>query len=226
MLTYLKITKADVNLFVASFAIALMIFSGIYAKYAGAETESLSVTVATASTFSVDTNNFSGDLTPGTPKQATSTISVLTNNSTGWYVELYGNSRATGDTTMDLDTDASVGITDKTEWIPGSATTSAGNAASITSGDDVLAFRAMSASGTPRFLSTSWWGTSDTMFNANQLWAGFASTTAVNKKIGQIITGDYNSGTALNTVQYYLDVSSGQRTGAYSGDLIFTLVTP
>jgi hypothetical protein len=228
MLDYLKITKTDINLFVAAVMISLMVFSGIYAQFAGgAETESLSVTVAAASSFSVDTNNFSGDLTPGTPKFATSTLSVTTNTAGGWYVELYGVDRATGNTTMDLSTDISVGITDATEWIPGSATTSAGNAASITSGNDVLAFRAMSASGTPRFLATTWWGAADGWPGSGTTkWAGFASTTAVNKKIGQISSGDYNSAAAINTVQYYLDVSSGQQTGAYSGDVIYTLVTP
>jgi len=227
MVNLLKITKTDINLFAAAVVIALMFFSGIYAQFAGAETEGLSVIVATASTFSVDTNNFSGDLTPGSPKYATSTISVLTNTTGGWYVELYGVDRATGNTTMDLSTDASVGLTDDTEWIPGAATTTAGNATQLTSGEDVLSFRVMSASGTPRFLSTTWWGTVDAWPGvATTLWAGFASTTAVNKKIGQISSGDYNSGTALNTVQYYLDVSSGQQTGTYEGNLMYTLVTP
>lgn len=226
MVNFLKTTKNDVNLFMVAVTITIMVFLGIYAKYAGAETEALSVTVETVSIFSVDTNNFSGSLTPGTPNFATSTISVLTNTAGGWYVELYGQDRATGNTTMDLSTDASVGLTDDTEWIPGAATTTAGNAALITSGDDVLAFRAMSASGTPRFLSTAWWGTSDTKYAAGNLWAGFASTTATNKKIGQISSGDYNSGTALNTVQYYLDVSADQKTGSYDGNLIYTLVTP
>ncbi len=227
MLTCLKITKADINFFVAAVAICAIVFSGIYTQFAGAETENLSVTVQTSSVFSVDTNNFPTNITPGTPVYATSTTSVTTNTSGGWYVELYGADRATGDTTMDLGTDASVGITDKTEWIPGAATTTAGNATLITSGDDVLGFRVMSASGTPRFLSTTWWGTADGWpGSGTTLWGGFASTTAVNKKIGQISSGDYNSGTALNTVQYYLDVSSGQQTGAYSGNLIYTLVTP
>ncbi len=225
MLTYFKITKEDVNFFVAAIAICAMAFSGIYTQYAVAETESLTVTVVASSEFSVDTNNFLGDLTPGTPKFATSTLSVTTNTASGWYVELYGEDRTTGNTTMDLTTNAAVGITDDTEWIPGAATTTAGNATSLTSGDDMLSFRVMSASGTPRFLSTNWWGANDTTFT-NALWAGFASTTAANKKIGQISSGDYNASAAINTVQYYLDVPIGQQLGAYSGNLIYTLVTP
>lgn len=227
MVNFLKITKTDINIFIVALVISLMTFSGIYSQFAGAETEALSVTVQAASVFSVDTNNFPTNITPGTPVYATSTLSVTTNTSNGWYIELYGTDRATGNTTMDLGTDASVGITDATEWISGSATTSAGNAASITSGDDVLAFRAMSASGTPRFLATTWWGAADGWPGSGTTkWAGFASSTAANLKIGQISTGDYNSGTALNTIQYYLDVPAGQQTGAYSGNLMFTLVTP
>lgn len=225
MLNYFRITKEDVNFFVAAVAICAMVFSGIYTQYAVAETESLTVTVAGSSSFSVDTNNFVGDLTPGTPKFATSTLSVTTNTTNGWYVELYGEERATGNTTMDLTTDAAIGITDDTEWVPGAATSTVGNATSLTSGDDMLSFRVMSASGTPRFLSTDWWGADDTPFT-NALWAGFASTTAVNKKIGEISSGDYNASAALNTVQYYLDVPADQQTGSYSGNLIFTLVTP
>lgn len=225
MLNYLKIAKTDINFLIAGFVIVLTIFLGIYAKYAVAETESLSVTVLTSSTFSVSTDNFPTNITPGAPVYATSTTSVITNTSGGWYIELYGSDRATGNTTMDLDSDNSVGITDDTEWIPGSATSSAGNATTLTSGDDMLSFRVMSASGTQRFLSATWWGATDGWPGSGN-WAGFASTTAVNKKIGQISSGDYNSGTALNTVQYYLDVSAGQQTGAYGGNLIYTLVTP
>ncbi|TSD02149.1 MAG: hypothetical protein Athens071424_184 [Parcubacteria group bacterium Athens0714_24] len=229
MINSLKITKTDINLFAAAVTISLMIFSGIYTQFVGAETEGLSVTVAQTSTFSVDTNNFSGDLTPGTPKYATSTISVLTNTTGGWYVELYGVDRATGNTTMDLSGYDSVGLTDDTEWIPGSATTTSSSqpATQLTSGEDVLSFRVMSASGTPRFLSTTWWGTVDGWPGVGTtLWAGFASSTATNLKIGQISSGDYSSGTALNTVQYYLDVPAGQQTGTYEGNLMYTLVTP
>lgn len=159
MVNFLKITKTDINLFAAAVMISLMAFSGICAQFAGAETEALSVTVSASSSFSVDTNNFAGGaITSGTPNWATSTLSITTNTAGGWYVELYGEDRATGNTTMDLSTDDSVGITDDTEWVPGAATTTAGNATSLTSGDDMLSFRVMSASGTPRFLSTSWWG--------------------------------------------------------------------
>ena len=105
------------------------------------------------------------------------------------------------------------------------ATTTAGNAVAVTSGDDVLAFRVMSASSTNSvaFLSTNWWGTSDVMFNASQLWAGIASSTNVGR-IGNAGAGSYSATDHLNTVQYYLDVPNTQQGATYTGGLTYTAV--
>ena len=123
---------------------------------------------------------------------------------------------------MDLDTDATVNITDQTAWVPGAATTTAGNAARISSlinSGDVLAMRVMTASGTVSFISTAWWGTTDSYIDsATTLWAGFNSTA---QKIGDSSVSSGGSA-KLNTVLYYLDVPSTQRTGAYSGGITYT----
>jgi hypothetical protein len=186
-------------------------------------TKVCATTTAPSLTLIVSTDVFP-PLTPGTPIFATSTISVDTNNSTGWYVTL---ARDDPDTTMDLDTDATVNIVDQTDWIPGAATTTAGNAVRISSfinSGDVLAFRMMTASGTPSFISTAWWGATDAYIDsATTLWAGIASSTASNLKIGNSSVSSGGS-PALNTVLYYLDVPNTQRTGAYSGNIIFTAV--
>lgn len=170
-------------------------------------------------TFVVSTNNFSS-ITPGIAVFATTTLSVDTDNSTGWNVTV---SRDDTDTTMDLDTDAAVNITDQTAWVPGAATTTAGNAVRISSLDssgDVLAMRVMTASGTQAFKSTSWWGTTDAYIDsATTLWAGFNSTA---KKIGDSSVSCSGSNCALNTVLYYLDVPSTQKTGVYSGGITYT----
>lgn len=176
-------------------------------------------TVAAASlTFVVSTNNFP-TLTPGSPVFATSTLSVDTNNSTGWNVTA---SRDDLDTTFDLDTDATVNITDQTAWVPGAATTTAGNAVRVSSLDSsqkVLAFRTMTASGTVSFISTSWWGATDAYIDsATTLWAGFPSTA---QKIGDSSVSSGGSA-KLNTVLYYLDVPSTQKTGGYSGGITYT----
>ena len=79
----------------------------------------------------------------------------------------------------------------------------------------------MSASGSVPFRSTAWWGTSDAMFNGSQLWAGIASSTNASR-IGNAGAGSYSVSAHLNTVQYYLDVSSGQQTGDYEAPLTYT----
>ena len=173
-------------------------------------------------TFVVSTDVFPS-LIAGTYVFATSTLNMNTTNAGGWYVTLSGDDKTDVDTVMDLDTDANTGITDQTEWIPGVATTSAGNAvarASLDNSGDVLAFRVMTASGSAPFISTSWWGSDDSSGNA--LWAGIASTTATDLKVGNAGDGSYQSGDHLNTVQYYLDVPLSQQTGDYSCPLTYT----
>ena len=175
-------------------------------------------------TLIVSTDNFPS-LTPGTPVFATSTVSVNTNKSTGWYVTL---ERQDADTTLDLDSDATVNITDQTAWSAPVATTTSGNSYKISSlinSSKVLAFRVMTASSTngSMFFSPSWWGSGDSYIdNANTLWAGIPAPSS-GQKIG---ISSVNSGgsPALNTVLYYLDVPNTQKTGAYSGNVIFTAV--
>lgn len=209
-----------------SFLVTTIIFGlgGAYYAY-GQQAVTLTVTVAQTLTFTTSTDQF-GTLTPGTYKIATTTLSVTTNNTAGWNVTLSGDDVTTpgGNTACDLDTDASIGITDQAQWVPGSATTTAGNAVvrtSLDSSGNVLAFRVMSASssnGVP-FLSTSWWGTSDADGTAK--WAGVASST-VARQIGNAGAGSYSASAHLSTVQYYLNVAASQAQGAYSCPLTFT----
>ncbi|MBI2476290.1 MAG: hypothetical protein HYV67_03540 [Candidatus Taylorbacteria bacterium] len=215
-------SKDDANPFITAFLIALVLFSG-YLVFAATQTPTLSVTVSSALSFTVTTNQFA-TLSPGTSVQATSTLSVTTNNTSGWNVTLSGDNVTL--TAQAMNDGSGTEITDKDpQWIvaAASATTSAGNAVSITNGDDVLAFRVMSASSTNgvSFLSTAWWGTSDAMFNASQLWAGIASSTNVSR-IGNAGSGSYSATAHLNTVQYYLDVPVTQKTGTYTGPLTYT----
>ncbi|MBI5221901.1 MAG: hypothetical protein HY980_00155 [Candidatus Magasanikbacteria bacterium] len=170
-------------------------------------------------TFTVSTDTFPA-LTPGSPVFATSTLSIDTNNTTGWNVTV---SRDDPDTTIDLDTDATVNIIDQTAWSPGAATTTAGNAvrvSSLANSQKVLAFRVMTASGTASFVSSTWWGTTDAYIDsATSLWAGFNSTA---KKVGDSSISCSGTNCARNTVLYYLDVASTQKTGAYSGGITYT----
>ncbi|MDP3726650.1 MAG: hypothetical protein Q8R36_05690 [bacterium] len=174
-------------------------------------------------TFVVTTDNFAV-LSPGSPVFATSTLNVNTNNTSGWNVTLSGNNVTL--TAQTMNDGAGTEITDQDpEWImlAATATTTAGNAVAITNGNDVLAFRVMSASSTngEAFLSTSWWGTTDADFNAGQLWAGIASSTNASR-IGNAGNGSLSASDHLNTVQYYLDVPVAQKTATYTGILTYT----
>ncbi len=204
-----------------AFLITAMIFSFAYVNHAYGEAVTLTVTVASSLSFTTSTESF-GTLTPGTYKIATTTLSVTTNNANGWNVTLYGDDQSTSNTVCDLDSDATVGITDQEEWVSPSATTTAGNAvvrASLDSSGQVLAFRTMTASGTAAFRATSWWGASDADGTAK--WAGIASST-VQRRVGNAGSGSYSSSANLNTVLYYLNVPSSQQTGAYSCPMTFT----
>lgn len=213
--------------FFSATLIALIVFGGTYAYDAYAvsqtQTNTLTVTIASATTFTVSTNSF-GTLTPSTPLFATSTMKVVTNANAGWNIALAGDNQGstTASTTLYLAAGPTytTNIADGTEWIPAAATTSVGNAVAITSGDDFLYFRVMTASGTVAFRSTTWWGTDDTPFT-NARWAGIASST-VSRKIGSVSSNDQMASSTLNTVQYYLDVPTNQVQGAYTGNLTFT----
>lgn len=217
-------SKSDVKILLTSFVIISLFSSLFYVRYAHGEAETLTVTVLSTLTFSADTNNF-GSITPGTAKFATTTLSVATNNTAGWNVVLSGDDQGTSNEVCDLDSDASVGLTDQTEWVPGAATTTAGNAVRIGSfanSGDVLAVRVMTASGTTPFRASSWWGSADDYVdNANTLWAGISSST-VSRQIGNAGAGSYSASNHLSSVLYYLDVPATQQTGAYSCPLTYT----
>jgi hypothetical protein len=221
-ISFVRPSKEDHKLLLAAFFVVGIVLSFIYAGYAHGEAVTLTLTVQSNLTFTTATDNF-GNLTPGTYKIATTTLSATTNNTSGWNVTLSGDDQSDSDNVCDLDTDASVNITDQLEWIPGAATTSAGNAVvrgSLDSSGDVFAFRMMSASGSDPFLATTWWGTSDADGTAK--WAGVARSTASDLKVGNAGAGSYSASAHLNTVQYYLDVASSQQTGAYSCPMTFT----
>src|SRR3989344_4846956 len=182
----------------------------------GAISASFTTSACSASlTLIVSTDTFP-NVTPGTYIFATSTISVDTDNSAGWNVTL---SRDDADTTLDLSTDATVNITDQTAWVPGADTSQAGNSVRMSlldSSGDVLAFRLMTASGSASFISTAWWGNLDKYVDdSSSFWAGLPSS---GQQIGNSSSSS-GGGPVLNTVLYYLDVSSTQRTGTYNGGI-------
>jgi len=224
VITSVNFPKEDLKHLFISFAAAVLIFAGSYAYYIYGAAATLTVTVASSLTFAVTTDTFP-NITAGTPVAATSTLSVTTNNVAGWNVLLSCDEKTLTVACGDLDSDTTVELPDPANggWkvLAGTATTTAGNAAAITGGDDFLYFRVMSASGSIPFRSTSWWGTSDAWYNASQLWGGISSSTNASR-IGDAGTGSYSASAHLNTVNYYLDVSGTQQAGAYSAPLTYT----
>ncbi len=220
--------QIDIVDFTKSLIITTTLFMGvILAMQAYAATVTLSVIVNTSLTFNTATDNFT-TIQPGTAVYATTTLSVLTNDTAGWNITLSGDQKnSQPQNNLQLNGATSTQISDQTEWVPAAATSSAGNAVRISSlvnSGNVLAFRVMSASSTngAPFLATSWWGTADNYTdNANTLWAGIPSST-VQRRVGNAGSGSYSSTAHLNTVLYYLNVSASQPTGTYNAPITYT----
>lgn len=223
LLSRVSVKKETKQSFVAAFLITAVLFTSVmYTVQVNAAAVTLTATVSTSLTFTTSSSNF-GTVTPGTISWATTTLDVLTNDTNGWNVTLSGDNKTSVNNNMQT-AGNTASFTDQTEWVPGAATTTAGNSvvrASLNNSGNVFAFRVMTASttnGAP-FTSSSWWGTTDADGTAK--WAGIASST-VARQIGNAGTGSYSASNHLNTVQYYLLASASQPTGSYSAPLTYT----
>ena len=227
-----KAVRKDVEALIASVIIAtsvFYVFAGVTQVSAATGTSNLYATVSTALTFVVTTGATDqfGTIVPGSPKFATTTLSVATNDTNGWTTSLSGDQKSTTNHNFQLIGASTTQITDQTEWIPGAATTSAGNSvqqSALTNSQNVLAFRVMSASSTngAPFYSTTWWGSADNYTtNAATLWAGIASSS-VQRTIGNAGVGSYSASPHINTVLYYVNVAATQPTGQYLAPVTYT----
>lgn len=230
--SFSQAVRKDVEALIASVIIAtsvFYVFAGVTQVSAATGTSNLYATVATALTFVVTTgaSDQFGTITPGTGKFATTTLAVSTNDTNGWTTSLSGDQKSTTNNNFQLIGASTTQITDQTEWIPGAATTSAGNAvqqSALTNSGNVMAFRVMSASSTngASFYSTAWWGTQDNYTtSANTLWSGIASSS-VQRTIGNAGVGSYSASTHINTVLYYVNVAATQPTGQYLAPVTYT----
>src|SRR2546421_299560 len=112
--------KEAVRTLMLSLAITIFAFSSLlYAVQENATAVTLTATVATSLTFTTDTNQF-GTVTPGTIAWATTTLDVLTNDTSGWNVGLTGTNKTTSNNNLQLAANAA-SITDQLEWIPNAA---------------------------------------------------------------------------------------------------------
>ncbi len=225
-------TQSNKESFFHAFVATVLIFVFfLFTAQAYAASVTLSVTVQTSLTFTTTNQGFATtgtNLTPGTPLMGTTTLSATTNDANGWNVVLSGDNKTTTNNNLQRTGDTTVQITDQTEWVNGAATTTAGNAtriSTLTNSGNVLAYRVMTASSTngTAFTASTWWGTADNYAtdNANTLYSGISSST-VSRMIGNAGTGSYSSSAHLNDVQYYLNVSAAQKTGAYTAPITYT----
>ncbi|MFA5197378.1 MAG: hypothetical protein WC437_03045 [Patescibacteria group bacterium] len=144
-----------------------------------------------------------GNILAGTPVTGQTDINVRT-DAPGYSITVKRND---ANSTMDLSTNSSTDIPDKTAWDP----TGSGNAATWTGVG--LGFSVFASSATK---NTTWWGTGTTKSDANNKYAGFPITAqTIMNHVG------YTTSETSTSVGYKLDVSSGQTSGYYDGIITY-----
>ena len=216
-------------IFITSFMLILAVSFGpqfIALVKADTQTVSLSATVGPTLSFSVDASSKAfGAITPGTPKQATSTLTINTTNNAGAFTT-FTRASSTG-YTLFLGANTIPDTPSGNNWTgPGkTATSTAGPSAIWTNGTTVgLGFRVAAASTlTGCGGSTTWWGTDDA--GANAKWSGISTSTATTVQSTIANCGYFISGNTTQTVIYKLDVSGTQVAGDYISSPVTFSVT-
>jgi len=166
----------------------------------------LDTTVGSSFTFTgVDSPTKTlGALDPGTPVTADTTLTLEGNDVGGYVIKAVKQGT---DTTLDLQSDDTVNITDKTAWT--SATPN-----SVEWSGTGLGFRVKETGTEANYWSTTWWGADA----GTPLFAGFPTTTSetISTYAG------YTSTEFYVLVQYKLDVATSQKTGTYDGGVTYT----
>lgn len=188
------------------------IVSGDYQVESHTDSVTLTTTVAEVISLDCGSDVEFGTLTPGTPVTGTTTCTVTTNANGGYDLKVR---RDDTDTTMDKTTDATVNITDKTDWDP---TANSGNGNAATWSGTGLGFTLFASTATK---NTTWWGTGTTVTDALNKYAGLPPTTYTDI----MVHTSYSSGSTTNSIGYKLDVPTTQRSGAYDGSITFQATT-
>lgn len=229
---YLKVEKtkpaSDKNeflqIFLMSLALFLMVsFGPQFIDFVKAETSgvTLTATVGSTLTFTMDASAKAfGTVSSGTPAQATSTLYITTNNSTGSNTTI---NRASTTYALFAGSNTIPDTPNGNNWTAPAATTTAGPSAAWTTGTTQgLGFRVMTGiaggASTTCGQSTTWWGTDDG--GANAKWSGISTSTAAQQIAN---CNSYYGGGQGQTVIYKLDVSAAQAGGNYqSSPITFT----
>ena len=152
-----------------------------------------------------------GNVQAGSPITASTDVKVTTDAPEAYSYNLTVN-RVDSDTTLDLATNNTINISDKTSWDP---TANSGNGNALVWSGTGLGFSVFASSATK---NTTWWGSGASKTDANNKYAGFPTTakTIMNQ-------AGYTSGETTTSIGYKLDVNSGQNAGYYDGIIVFTV---
>src|SRR3989344_84627 len=179
--------------------------------------------VSVSLTFTIDTPSvtFVGGLTPGTPVSTSSVLTVNTNSSSGYNISI---NRASTTPTLFSTLDPSDYIYDDPNgynWTAPATSSAAGPSALWTAVTKALGFRLKLTGTVANTYSTAWWGADDAAGNA--LYSGISTSTSAQAIANSVWAG--SGADEKTTVEYKIDVSNQQKTGAYiSSPIIFTAI--
>ncbi len=180
---------------------------------------SFSATIGPSLTLTVDVGSKAfGTISAGTPKFATSTLTIATNNAAGFFTQI---NRASTTNTLFSGTNYIPDIPNGNNWTAQAATSTAGASAAWINGTTIgLGFRVASGvTFTTCGAATAWWGTLDDG-SANTLYSGISTSTAPATIAN---CNFYNAGNVTQTVVYKIDVSGTQAAADYgSSPITFT----
>ncbi len=169
--------------------------------------------VAASLTFLTDSSSQTFPAhTPGTLVATSSILTITTGNTTGFNITVL---RASSTGMMSLGGNGFTYIPDKTDWIAGANTATAGNATASTTLPNTLQFRVRTQGTDALDYSSAWWGVDDTSINA--LFGGISSTsqTIINRATSAVST-------TTAYVLYNLNSPASQTSGTYSGSMTYT----
>lgn len=166
-------------------------------------------TVGASLTFTVDTPSvFIGSFTPGTPVASSTVLTANTNNASGYNITV---NRASTTPTLFFNSFTVADTPNSNNWTAPSATTTVGSSAIWTDGTTIgLGFRIKQTGTNSGAYHSAWWGTDDASGNAK--YSGISTSTAAQKISHQNVGSGSNENI---TVNYRIDVSSNQSSGAY-----------
>jgi len=236
---YLKIEKINnLNIesgfwpvFIAGFVLILALsFGPQFIELVKAQSTSsvrFTATIGSTLSFTMDaTSKAFGTITAGTPKFATSTLYIVTNNAAGSNTTI---NRASTTYTLFTGDQTVADTPNGNNWTAPNATgTTAQTTAVWTIGTTKgLGFKVVSAAAdigsgasTTCGAATAWWGTDDG--SANSKWSGISTSTAAQ----QIANCGYYKNNVSQTVIYQIDVTSAQAGGDYhASPITFTVTT-